>query len=155
MLFRSIVEYKMIGASLGEDSLRKSLIAGLIGLSIACLFMLIYYRLPGLVAILTIFFYGLVTLAVYKLIPVTLSLAGIAGFLLTTGSAFDSNILMFERLKEELRDGRSVQLAASSCWTKAWSSIRDSNIATLITAAILFYFGSYYEIGRASCRERV
>lgn len=139
-----IVEYKMIGASLGEDSLRKSLIAGLIGLAIACLFMLIYYRLPGLVAILTIVFYGLVTLAVYKLIPVTLSLAGIAGFLLTTGSAFDSNILMFERLKEELRDGRSVQHAASMCWTKAWSSIRDSNIATLITAAILFYFGSSF-----------
>lgn len=139
-----IVEYKMIGASLGEDSLSKSLIAGIIGLSIACLFMLIYYRLPGLVAVFSILFYGLVTLAVYKLIPVTLSLAGIAGFLLTTGSAFDSNILMFERLKEELREGRSIQLAASSCWTKAWSSIRDSNIATLITATILFYFGSSF-----------
>lgn len=139
-----IVEYKMIGASLGEDSLSKSLIAGIIGLTIACLFMLIYYRLPGLVAILSIIFYGLVTLAVYKLIPVTLSLAGIAGFLLTTGSAFDSNILMFERLKEELREGRSIQLASSTCWAKAWSSIRDSNIATLITAAILFYFGSSF-----------
>lgn len=139
-----IVEYKMIGASLGEDSLQKSLIAGLIGLAIACLFMLIYYRLPGFVAILAIIFYGLVTLAVYKLIPVTLSLAGIAGFLLTTGSAFDSNILMFERLKEELREGHTIQVAASQCWPKAWSSIRDSNIATLITAAILFYFGSTF-----------
>lgn len=139
-----IVEYKMIGASLGEDSLSKSLLAGMIGLAIACLFMLIYYRLPGVVAILAILFYGLITLAVYKLIPVTLSLSGIAGFMLTTGSAFDANILMFERLKEELREGRTIQNAVSSCWAKAWSSIRDSNIATIITAAILFYFGSSF-----------
>lgn len=139
-----IIEYKMIGATLGEDSLQKSLRAGLIGLLIACLFMLIYYRLPGLIAILAILFYGVVTLAIYKLIPVSLSLSGIAGFLLTTGGAFDANILIFERVKEELRNGRSIQQAASVCWNKAWPSIRDSNIATLITATILFFFGSSF-----------
>ncbi len=139
-----IVEYKMIGATLGEDSLQKSLLAGIIGLSLAAAFMLIYYRLPGFVAVLAILFYGAVTLALYKLIPVTLSLSGIAGFLLTTGGAFDANILMFERLKEELRSGKTISQAVTLCWDRAWSSIRDSNIATIITAVILFYFGSSF-----------
>lgn len=139
-----IIEYKMIGATLGEDSLQKSLQAGLIGLAIAALFMLIYYRLPGLVAVIAILFYGTVTLAIYKLIPVSLSLSGIAGFLLTTGGAFDANILIFERIKEELRNGRSIRQAVAICWDKALPSIRDSNIATLITAAILFFFGSSF-----------
>ena len=139
-----IVEYKKIGATLGEDSLKKSLIAGLIGLGLAALFMLIYYRIPGIVAVIAIIFYGAVTFAVYKLIPVTLSLSGIAGLLLTTGGAFDSNVLMFERLKEELREGKTIKQAVTLCWPKAWSSIRDSNAATLITSAILFYFGSSF-----------
>ena len=139
-----IVEYKKIGATLGEDSLKKSLIAGLIGLGLAALFMLIYYRVPGIVAVIAIIFYGAVTFAVYKLIPVTLSLSGIAGLLLTTGGAFDSNVLMFERLKEELREGKTIKQAVTLCWPKAWSSIRDSNAATLITSAILFYFGSSF-----------
>ncbi len=139
-----IVEYKKIGATLGEDSLKKSLIAGLIGLGLAALFMLIYYRVPGIVAVIAIIFYGAVTFAVYKLIPVTLSLSGIAGLLLTTGGAFDSNVLMFERLKEELREGKTIKQAVALCWPKAWSSIRDSNAATLITSAILFYFGSSF-----------
>ncbi len=139
-----IVEYKKIGATLGEDSLSKSLVAGLIGLGLAALFMLIYYRVPGVVAVLAIIFYGAVTFAVYKLIPVTLSLSGIAGLLLTTGGAFDSNVLMFERLKEELREGKTIKQAVMLCWPRAWSSIRDSNAATLITSAILFYFGSSF-----------
>lgn len=139
-----IVEYKMIGATLGEDSLQKSMVAGMIGLAMAALFMLIYYRVPGIVAIFAIIFYGAVTFAVYKLIPVTLSLSGIAGLLLTTGGAFDSNVLMFERLKEELREGKTIRQAVDLCWPRAWSSIRDSNAATLITAAILFYFGSSF-----------
>ena len=139
-----IVEYKKIGATLGEDSLKKSLIAGLIGLGLAALFMLIYYRVPGIVAVIAIIFYGAVTFAVYKLIPVTLSLSGIAGLLLTTGGAFDSHVLMFERLKEELREGKTIKQAVTLCWPKAWSSIRDSNAATLITSAILFYFGSSF-----------
>lgn len=139
-----IVEYKKVGATLGEDSLRKSLVAGMIGLGLAAAFMLIYYRVPGIVAVLAIIFYGAVTFAVYKMIPVTLSLSGIAGLLLTTGGAFDSNVLMFERLKEELREGKTIAQAVSLCWPKAWSSIRDSNAATLITSAILFYFGSSF-----------
>ncbi len=139
-----IVEYKKVGATLGEDSLQKSLTAGLIGLGLAAAFMLIYYRVPGIAAVLAIIFYGAVTFAVYKLIPVTLSLSGIAGLLLTTGGAFDSNVLMFERLKEELREGKSISQAVSLCWPRAWSSIRDSNAATLITSAILFYFGSSF-----------
>ncbi|GAP40687.1 protein translocase subunit SecD [Flexilinea flocculi] len=139
-----IVEYKMIGATLGEDSLKKSLVAGLIGLALAALFMILYYRLAGAVAVLAIIFYGAVSLALYKLIPITLSLSGIAGFILTTGGAFDANILMFERLKEELRNGKTINQAITLCWTRAWSSIRDSNVATLITAAILFYFGSSF-----------
>ena len=106
--------------------------------------MLIYYRVPGIAAVLAIVFYGAVTFAVYKMIPVTLSLSGIAGLLLTTGGAFDSNVLMFERLKEELREGKTVAQAVSLCWPRAWSSIRDSNAATLITSAILFYFGSSF-----------
>ena len=139
-----IVEYKKVGATLAEDSLSKSLVAGMIGLGLAALFMLIYYRVPGIAAVLAIIFYGAVTFAVYKLIPVTLSLSGIAGLLLTTGGAFDSNVLMFERLKEELREGKTIKQAAALCWPRAWSSIRDSNAATLITSAILFYFGSSF-----------
>lgn len=139
-----IVQYQKIGATLGEDSLQKSLIAGLIGLGLAALFMLIYYRVPGIAAVFAIIFYGAVTFAVYKMLPVTLSLSGIAGLLLTTGSAFDSNVLMFERLKEDLRNGKTIKQAVSLAWPRAWSSIRDSNVATLITSAILFYFGSSF-----------
>ena len=104
--------------------------------------MLIYYRLPGAVAVLAIAIYGAITFALFKMIPVTLTLSGIAGFLLSTGSALDANILIFERLKEELRNGRSLKQAIDLGWKRAWPSIRDSNIATLITSVILFWFGS-------------
>jgi preprotein translocase subunit SecD len=139
-----VVESRVIGPTLGQDSLQKSLVAGLIGFSIVILFMGIYYRLPGVVAILAILTYALITLALFKLIPVTLTLPGIAGFLLSTGSALDANILIFERLKEELRSGRSFLQAVDLAWRRAWPSIRDSNIATLITCAILFWFGSSF-----------
>lgn len=139
-----VVESRLIGPTLGQDSLDKSLIAGLIGFTIVILFMGIYYRLPGLVAILSIITYALITLALFKLIPVTLTLPGIAGFLLSTGSALDANILFFERLKEELRGGRQFLQAAELAWKRAWPSIRDSNIATIITCLILFWFGSSF-----------
>lgn len=139
-----VVESSIIGPTLGQDSLNKSLIAGLIGFLMVTLFMVIYYRLPGGLAILAIMNYGLVTLALFKLIPVTLTLPGIAGFLLSTGSALDANILMFERLKEELHNGRTLAQAIELGWKRAWPSIRDSNIATLITSGILFWFGSAY-----------
>ncbi|MEN4042230.1 MAG: protein translocase subunit SecD, partial [Anaerolineaceae bacterium] len=139
-----LVESRLIGATLGQDSLNKSLQAGIIGFGLVILFMIIYYRLPGALAIAAILNYGLIVLALFKLIPVTLTLPGIAGFLLSTGGALDANILMFERLKEELRSGRTLSQAADLAWKRAWPSIRDSNIATLITSLILFWFGSAY-----------
>jgi preprotein translocase subunit SecD len=138
------VETRVIGPTLGADSLNKSLLAGIIGFAVITLFMLIYYRLPGFIAMLAIVTYGLITLTVYKLIPVTLTLPGIAGFLLSTGGALDANILIFERFKEELRSGRKIGQALELGINRAWPSIRDSNIATLITSAILFWFGSAY-----------
>jgi protein-export membrane protein SecD len=139
-----IVETRIIGPTLGEDSLNKSLQAGLIGMIIVMLFMAIYYRLPGLVAIIALLFYAAVALALFKYIPVTLTLAGIAGFLLSTGSALDANILIFERIKEELRNGKTVKQAIDMGWVRARSSIFDSNVATLITSAILWWFGSTF-----------
>lgn len=139
-----IVESRVVGPTLGTDSLQKSLLAGLIGFAIVALFMIIYYRLPGGVAVVAIAVYAGLTFALFKLIPVTLTLSGIAGFLLSTGSALDANILIFERLKEELRNGRTLKQAVDMGWKRAWPSIRDSNIATIITSVILFWFGSTF-----------
>jgi preprotein translocase subunit SecD len=139
-----VVESRVIGPTLGADSLNKSLVAGLIGFAIVILFMAIYYRLPGILADFSILVYALILLALFRLIPVTLTLPGIAGFLLSTGSALDANILIFERLKEELRAGRTFFQAVDLAWKRAWPSIRDSNIATIITCVILFAFGSSF-----------
>jgi preprotein translocase subunit SecD len=139
-----VVESRVVGPTLGEDSLNKSLVAGLVGMIIITLFMVIYYRLPGIVAMLSIATYGLITFALFKLIPVTLTLPGIAGLMLSTGGALDANILIFERLKEEIRSGRKLEQAVSMSWNRAWPSIRDSNLATLITSLILFWFGSAF-----------
>lgn len=139
-----VVETRIIGPTLGEDSLSSSIIAGLVGLTIVILFMGIYYRLPGITADISILIYAVILLAVFKLIGVTLTLPGIAGIMLSTGSALDANILVFERLKEELRAGKSLRQAFDQAWTRAWPSIRDSNIAALITAAILYWFGSTF-----------
>jgi preprotein translocase subunit SecD len=139
-----VVETRTIGPSLGQDSLQKSLMALLIGFIIVILFMAIYYRLPGVLADVSIIIYALVTFSIFRYIPVTLTLPGIAGFMLSTGSALDANILIFERLKEELRAGRKLNQAVDIAWKRAWPSIRDSNIATLITCGILFWFGSAF-----------
>jgi preprotein translocase subunit SecD len=139
-----VVEVRTVGPTLGQDSLNKSLIAGLIGFSIVILFMGLYYRLPGVVANLSILLYALIAFAIFRFIPVTLTLPGIAGFMLSTGSALDANILIFERLKEELRAGKPLRQAADLGFRRAWSSIRDANIATIITSAILFWFGSTF-----------
>jgi len=139
-----VEQVRVIGPTLGQDSLDKSLLAFLVGFIIVTLFMVIYYRLPGFAAILAILSYGAITFAIFKLIPVTLTLPGIAGILLSTGSALDANILLFERMKEELRAGRTAQQALDLGWKRAWSSIRDSNIAALLTSAILFWFGSTF-----------
>lgn len=139
-----IVETRIIGPTLGADSLSKSLMAGLIGMTIVALFMLIYYRLPGVAAVFSILIYAAITFAVFKWFHFTLTLPGIAGFLLSTGAALDANILIFERMKEELRNGKTLNQAVDQGWTRAWSSIRDSNLAALITSVILFWFGSAF-----------
>jgi preprotein translocase subunit SecD len=139
-----VVQVRTVGPTLGQDSLQKSLQAGLIGFTIVVLFMAIYYRVPGILADISILIYALIAFALFRWIPVTLTLAGIAGFLLSTGSALDANILIFERMKEEIRSGRTLNQAMDLGWQRAWPSIRDSNIATLITCGILFWFGSTF-----------
>ncbi|GAP14843.1 protein-export membrane protein, SecD/SecF family [Longilinea arvoryzae] len=139
-----VVQTRLIGPTLGADSLNKSLIAYGIGFVVMMLFMAIYYRVPGLMADLSIMTYAVIAFAIFRSIPVTLTLSGIAGFMLSTGSALDANILSFERMKEELRAGRTVAQAIELGWKRAWPSIRDSNIAALITSAILFWFGSTF-----------
>ncbi len=139
-----VAESRTIGPTLGEDSLRRSLIAGLIGLGIVLLFMALYYRLPGLVADVALITYALFSLALFKWIPVTLTLPGIAAFILSIGMAVDANILIFERMKEELRAGHALINAIDLGWRRAWPSIRDANISTLITTAILYWFGNAY-----------
>lgn len=134
-----LVEQRTVGATLGEESVKKSIVAGLIGLALVVLFMLITYRLAGLVAVLALAGYAIITFAIFKFIPVTLTLAGIAGFILSIGMAVDANILIFERLREELHSGRDLKLAMSEAFRRAWPSVRDSNMATLITCAILFF----------------
>ncbi|HCC22101.1 protein-export membrane protein SecD [Candidatus Uhrbacteria bacterium RIFOXYC2_FULL_47_19] len=131
-----------VGATLGNDSLYSSLRAGLIGFLVVVLFMLLYYRLPGLIAVVALCIYTAVNLAIYKLIPVTLTLSGIAGLILSLGMAVDANILIFERLKEELQRGRTLQSALEEGFRRAWLSIRDSNLTTLISCCILFYTSS-------------
>lgn len=139
-----VVESRAVGPTLGQDSIQKSILAGAIGLLVVILFMIIYYRLPGFIAALALIMYSLVSFALFKIIPVTLTLPGIAGFVLSIGMAVDANILIFERLKEELRAGRTLENAIDLGWKRAWLSIRDSNISTLITCAILFWFGSNF-----------
>lgn len=135
----SLIEQRNIGATLGTESVQKSLTAGLIGLVMIGLFMIIYYRLPGLLATLALIIYSLIVLALFKLIPVTLTLAGIAGFILSVGMAVDANILIFERTKEELAMGKTIGLSLEEGFKRAWSSIRDSNFSSLITCLILYY----------------
>jgi protein-export membrane protein SecD len=133
-----------VGPTLGEISVDRSVRAGLVGLSVVLLFMLVYYRLPGALADVALIVYALFNLATYKLAPVTLTLPGIAGFLLSAGMAVDANILVFERMKEELRVGRSLRAAVESGFRRAWTSIRDSQVSTLIVCAVLYFFGSNF-----------
>lgn len=131
-----------IGPTIGAASIQKSVIATIIGLASVAIFMLVYYRFLGIFAVLALFIYTTITYAVFKLIPITLTLAGIAGFVLSIGMAVDANILIFERMKEELRWGKPKHEALFAGFDRAWSSIRDSNVSSLITTAILFNFGT-------------
>ena len=137
-----IISQQTIGASLGEDSVQKSLLAGIIGLVTAAIFMILFYRFLGLIAVLALFVYTMLTLALFEMIPVTMTLAGVAGFILSIGMAVDANILIFERTKEELYNGKSLNSSIENGFLRAWSSIRDSNISSLITCLILAWFGS-------------
>ena len=139
-----VLTNETVGPTLGQDSLNKSLIAGLIGMIVVILFMALYYRLPGIIADLALLCYALITFALFRLIPVTLTLPGIAGFILSVGVAVDANVLIFERIKEELRAGKSLRQAIDLGWKRAWPSIRDSNFSTLITCIILFWFGNTF-----------
>ncbi len=137
-----IVEENTVGPTLGADSIAKSKFAGAIGLGFVMLFMLLVYRLPGLIADIALVIYSLILFALFKAIPVTLTLAGIAGFILSIGMAVDANILIFERMKEELRAGRNLFTAINSGFDRAFTSIFDSNMTTIITSFILYMLGS-------------
>jgi preprotein translocase subunit SecD len=138
-----VVQSRTVGPTLGRDSIDKSIFAGIVGLGIVALFMVFYYRLPGLVSVVALLIYTAIVFAIFKLLPVTLTLAGIAGFILSIGMAVDANVLIFSRTKEELRHGKPLAQAIESGFTHAWPSIRDSNITTMITTFILYLFGNY------------
>jgi preprotein translocase subunit SecD len=135
---------RTVDATLGADSIRKSILAAGIGIVLLVIFMLVYYRLPGLVACLSLGIYGVVLLSIFKLwpvTPITLTLPGLAGFIVSLGMAVDANVLIFERLKEELRGGRSLAAAAEAGFNRAWPAIRDSNITTFIACIVLIWLG--------------
>lgn len=137
-----IIEENTVGPTLGADSIAKSKMAGALGLAFVMIFMVAYYRAPGMIANVALVIYGLILFALFKVIPVTLTLAGIAGFILSIGMAVDANILIFERTKEELRAGRTLFTAINSGFDRAWTSIFDSNMTTIITCAILYCCGT-------------
>ncbi len=137
-----LISRQSIGASLGQKSLALSLKAGLLGFLAVALFMLLWYRVPGILAIFALLFYAAIVLVIFKLIPVTLTIAGIAGFILSIGMAVDANILIFERMKEELRAGKMFEDAVREGFGRAWTSIRDSNVSSLITSGILYWLGT-------------
>ena len=137
-----IIEENTVGATLGADSIEKSKFAGMIGLGLVMIFMIAYYRLPGLIADIALVIYSLILFMLFKMIPVTLTLAGIAGFILSIGMAVDANILIFERTKEELRAGRTLFTAINAGFDRAFTSIFDSNMTTIITCIILYCLGT-------------
>jgi preprotein translocase subunit SecD len=137
-----VVENRTVGATLGQESIQRSLIAGFVGLVLVLIFMAVYYRLPGVVADVSLMIYAILTLAAFALVGVTLTLPGIAGFILSIGMAVDANVLIFERTREELRAGNTLYRSVESGFFRAFSSILDSNVTTLIACAALFWFGS-------------
>jgi preprotein translocase subunit SecD len=150
----TLVERRDIGATLGEDSLRKSLTAGIIGSAMVILFMIAYYRFSGFVACLALVVFAVLNLAVFKLIPVVLTLPGIAGFIVSIGMGVDGNVLVCERLKEELRRGRTLGAAIEEGFRQSWSAILDANVTVFIACAVLYWlgntFGNFLVIGFAT-----
>jgi preprotein translocase subunit SecD len=150
----TIVERRYIGATLGEDSLRKSLMAGIIGAAMVIIFMIAYYRFSGFVACLALVVFAVLNLAIFKLIPVVLTLPGIAGFIVSIGMGVDGNVLVAERLKEELRRGRTLGAAIEEGFRQSWSAIFDANVTVFIACAVLYWlgntFGNFLVIGFAT-----
>ena len=140
-----IIQQQDVDATLGDTAVRNSVIAGEIALLLIMVFMVLYYRVPGLLAALALIVYTSIVLAIFKFLPVTLTLAGVGAFVLSVGIAVDANILIFERMKEELRVGRNLVVSLEDGFSRAWSSIRDSNIATFIICIILFWFGDQFD----------
>ncbi len=138
----NLVSQQTIGASLGEQAVKDSLKAGMVGFALVALFMILYYRMSGLLAVLALVFYVLINMTLFKWLPVTLTLAGIAGFILSLGIAVDANVLIFERMKEELRAGKDIETAIVDGYKRSWPSIRDGNVTTLFGALILFWFAT-------------
>ena len=138
----SLLSKQTIGATLGDNALFAGVKAAIVGFLLIALFLILWYRLPGLIAVISLCIYISIILALFKLLPVTLTAAGIAGFIISLGIAVDANILIFERVKEEMRSGRTVADSVSAGFSRAWFSIRDSNISSIITAVILFWFGT-------------
>ncbi len=136
-----VLSVQQVSATLGAQSVKLSVAAGLLGLSIVVLFMIIYYRVPGLLASLALLFYAGAVFATFKVVPVTLTLAGITGFILSVGMAVDANVLIFERFKEEVRAGRTIPAAVDAAVRRAWPAIWNSNFSTLVTCAILGFVG--------------
>jgi protein-export membrane protein SecD len=137
----SVESAETVGATLGQQSVNLSIRAGVLGVMVVLLFMVIYYRVPGIAADFALLLFIAINMAIFKLIPVTLTLPAIIGFMISIGTAVDGNILIFERIKEELRGGATLDVAIDEGFRRAWKSIRDSNISTLLICAVLFFFG--------------
>jgi protein-export membrane protein SecD len=144
-----LISQQAVDATLGIDSLTKSFRAGLIGLLGVMLFMIVYYRFPGLLSVFSLVVYAALSLATFKLLGVTMTLSGIAGFILSIGMAVDTNVLVFERLKEELRAGKNLHTASEESFRRSWPSIRDGHIATLVSCVFLVWFGTGFVQGFA------
>jgi len=144
-----LISQQKVDATLGAESLVKSFKAGIVGLILVALYMISFYRLPGLLSVISLIIYSALVLAIFKLTGATLTLSGIAGFILSIGMAVDANVLVFERLKEELQEGKSLKTGMEEAFIRAWSSIRDGNVTTLISCAILVWFGTGFIQGFA------
>jgi preprotein translocase subunit SecD len=137
---------RSVTATLGQESVQASVVAGVVGLTVVALFMILFYRLPGLLATIALIVYTLISFAIYRFIPITLTLPGIAGFILSIGLAVDANVLIFARLREEYRRGRNIRNALERGFEESWPAIRDSSVSTLITSSVLFMFGSSFGV---------
>jgi protein-export membrane protein SecD len=138
----TLVAQQSVGPTLGADSLTKSINAGMVAFLLIAIFAILIYRLPGMAAVVVLVIYAALNAATFKLVPITLTLSGIAGFILSIGMAIDSNVLVFERLKEELKSGLALEPALEEAFKRAWTSIRDGHVSILISCAVLFWFSS-------------